>query len=400
MFSQKINLILILCFVFYSSITAQFNWTHIQGPNESGYKVWDIARSNEKLIVSFNQGVFTYNLLTDKWQGPFLKYPNEERSYLNVGNSSDWVTGKKGESTFYLTLSDGIYWDTIPSPVNNTQNVQFLNDRIYVFAENQIGFSDDYSNWTLFTNRNPVKNYNIESINTNFYFISSPKSAGIDSCFIHSSFDEGNTWDIAYLGQYAYYLYSSQEYLFCYFATDTLKYSNDGIMWETIDIGLPQVESLFPQYDNIEFFQDKNYIYLFWPYEGLFRTTKQFLEWEEIELDFPLWTIYTTDEYIYIGSLGLWISELEQPFTNVKELKLFSNDIRLFPNPTSDLLHIDYEQQKYPDLTLKIFDSLGRLKGQYQDTELINTDGFEAGLYFVEFWSEENRIGVRKIVKL
>lgn len=71
----------------------------------------------------------------------------------------------------------------------------------------------------------------------------------------------------------------------------------------------------------------------------------------------------------------------------------------IYPNPTSTLLHIDYDHHKYPDLTLKIYDSYGRDRGQYDNVDSVNTLGLEAGIYFIEFWSDNRRIDIMKFIR-
>lgn len=74
----------------------------------------------------------------------------------------------------------------------------------------------------------------------------------------------------------------------------------------------------------------------------------------------------------------------------INELESVSN-IKLFPNPSSDLVFLNYTSKKESDLTISVYDISGKevIRTEQQNTTgenriRLETEGLEAGAYFVE----------------
>ncbi len=93
--------------------------------------------------------------------------------------------------------------------------------------------------------------------------------------------------------------------------------------------------------------------------------------------------------------IELFITELSEPDN--------SNDLKVFPNPTNDVLWIDCgDFEKMEDYTLKITDaaSIERWSASVTQKEYsIDLNGYTKGIYFLEIFNSENeKVEVKKIL--
>ena len=80
-----------------------------------------------------------------------------------------------------------------------------------------------------------------------------------------------------------------------------------------------------------------------------------------------------------------------------------SNDLEIYPNPSSDFLNIDFKNAELTDSKIQIIDPLGRIvfsegnkKGVY--SKKLNISGLSKGIYFLVLENEKGRV-VRRWVK-
>ena len=82
----------------------------------------------------------------------------------------------------------------------------------------------------------------------------------------------------------------------------------------------------------------------------------------------------------------------------------FSNSIKLFPNPTKDLITINSVTNISLD-SITILDLNGRTLqtitniGQLSDGKTIDISNLAAGMYFMKLQDSESRVAVKRIVK-
>ena len=82
--------------------------------------------------------------------------------------------------------------------------------------------------------------------------------------------------------------------------------------------------------------------------------------------------------------------------TTISE-KIINKNIRIFPNPVSDYLHID-NIENIPIENIEIFDIVGRKMAAKQHNNFINMENLTKGIYFVKI-STTNGYIVKKVVK-
>jgi len=86
---------------------------------------------------------------------------------------------------------------------------------------------------------------------------------------------------------------------------------------------------------------------------------------------------------------GLYIFNFSA-LTGVKSNTLEENIFSIYPNPTSDLLTIELQNKSFKNVSLKIYDSIGKLVREVSLTgsTTISTKNFEQGIYYMILESE------------
>ena len=102
-----------------------------------------------------------------------------------------------------------------------------------------------------------------------------------------------------------------------------------------------------------------------------------------------------TDKIIYSGGqFKVCILNIDQ-FLQVQPIpNLQKNKIRVYPNPTSDLIYFsDYVA------TVRISDLTGKVIASFEYVNKVDVSSFEVGIYIVNVTEENNSISNHKIVK-
>lgn len=76
-----------------------------------------------------------------------------------------------------------------------------------------------------------------------------------------------------------------------------------------------------------------------------------------------------------------------------------TTSINLYPNPTSDILYV-YNPGLQDDLTIEVYDVLGKIAVSESNTSTIDVSFLNAGSYFAKITSSNKLISTRKIIKL
>ena len=90
--------------------------------------------------------------------------------------------------------------------------------------------------------------------------------------------------------------------------------------------------------------------------------------------------------------------------TNVEETKLSDDQIHIFPVPAKDQLTIQFDFPQARQIKIRMIDLLGRevltneMKPYFRDTEYLNLNGLDDGIFFLIFESNGQRL-VKKVVK-
>ena len=83
--------------------------------------------------------------------------------------------------------------------------------------------------------------------------------------------------------------------------------------------------------------------------------------------------------------------------TNINELNNNFHDIRVYPNPTKDVLYIKTIIDK--NLIVSIKDILGKEVVKIKDQKEINVSTLAKGIYFVDIYQNNQKIATKKIIK-
>jgi hypothetical protein len=79
-----------------------------------------------------------------------------------------------------------------------------------------------------------------------------------------------------------------------------------------------------------------------------------------------------------------------------------SKHVRVYPNPTRDVLHIDVPEQDLPGLTLSLFDMQGRLlekRTSCAASPVLYLTDYQEGMYLLSIYGEEHDMRfIKKII--
>ena len=118
----------------------------------------------------------------------------------------------------------------------------------------------------------------------------------------------------------------------------------------------------------------------------------------------------TSDEFVFtvVDGEGGWIDKtvfeiaIDEDFSSsTEELELNSSRVKLFPNPTSDLVNITIEKEGLQSVNIQVKDVQGRIvintSEVIKPTLRLNTSALSEGIYFVQFRSEDF-LAVKKLI--
>ena len=110
--------------------------------------------------------------------------------------------------------------------------------------------------------------------------------------------------------------------------------------------------------------------------------------------------INTTTNKIYAGTYGrgLWKSNVYDSSLSVNEFEL--NSLVLYPNPASKQINLSWDKSE--QVSIKIYNAIGKLMYFAKDKSLINTmsvdiSNYASGLYFVKI-NNINGVITKKLV--
>lgn len=111
--------------------------------------------------------------------------------------------------------------------------------------------------------------------------------------------------------------------------------------------------------------------------------------------DQPAWESDPIDAILDIDNIMAESETLSTPTFEIKQ------ELKLFPNPTSDTLTIISNENETEDITYNIVDLLGRVvkKGQSKLNQEINIQDLNNGNYIVEIINTEGQIVRKKLIK-
>lgn len=105
--------------------------------------------------------------------------------------------------------------------------------------------------------------------------------------------------------------------------------------------------------------------------------------------------------YAYMNDNGDIVPVYWQTFGNRTILSTSENyetDIKIFPNPTNDLLHYEIDNTELIS-EINIYDLNGRKQNRQHSDNSLDLKMLSSGIYFIEFLFKENRKEMRQIIK-
>ena len=96
----------------------------------------------------------------------------------------------------------------------------------------------------------------------------------------------------------------------------------------------------------------------------------------------------------------VYSSKHKNAYTLSSESLSLLNEVFLHPNPTHNILNLDFDESQFRIKTIKIYNSLGMLISKDLNvTKSIDVSQLSSGVYFLEIISSDNEKRIQKFVK-
>ena len=129
-----------------------------------------------------------------------------------------------------------------------------------------------------------------------------------------------------------------------------------------------------------------------------------FLRYSGDEYEFCFWTSNPDNKSDINFSNNRFCLNIDNIMTDLENLAV-ENTFEIFPNPTNDVLTINWPENFNPkNSSILIFDAFGKvvqpISPKNNDFEKIDLTGFDAGIYFVKIITEEGKSYTKKLLKI
>lgn len=346
--------------------------------------------------------------------------------YILAGTTEHgiYMTNDKGDTWF--PKNDGLNYFTVKAIAHNTAGNIFI-------AANRVFVSEDTCNsWTnrsngipsgvnvislytagnkviagttdggLFLSDNEGHNWHVANTGlpnhdiTAVAFIGDTLFAGTEYGHFFLSLDNGNTWSPSNF----YYFYRIRS---IHLRQNVIYVTTDNSIFKSSDYGNTWISLCAGQsfaFDQTGNFFSSNYGMMFF-------SSDSGASWNEESTGlFPgsfFNAMCTDDQYIYAGrgGSGVWRRQIVE-MVNVESTRLNETEIRLFPNPVSEILFVKFLSESDVENKIELYDIQGKKLHVFQTRESevkVDVSGIPAGLYFITVSNKESR-KCYKVIKM
>jgi len=76
-----------------------------------------------------------------------------------------------------------------------------------------------------------------------------------------------------------------------------------------------------------------------------------------------------------------------------------NNLVEIFPNPTNETIYIEFKELGYKNIKIQLINTLGQVLMEANQKNILYIKDLPNGIYFVNIFSTNNLIVVKKIIK-
>jgi hypothetical protein len=370
--------------------------------------IYDLCTGQDKIWAACGNGVFSFDISTQTWSDKAnLPLPHYQFSHIST-NDLGWVAvTDAGSNRFYLSLNDGLAWDTVLFDASGNQNierVQLIGDVMFLFSGFRVFRSVDLGlHW--------------EGIGASYFrfpeilaFKGKLFLADFSSGLFMSE-DNGISWQTLPLTFYPYEVHSFGGLMYC-LARDNggveLYTSDDGLVWILATEGVGDyIDNLSEfSYQPAFFFRDDDHHYGLMGWQGHFSSDAGLSSWSELPTAQTGYAYAYHDNVVYLGHQGMYQSVIENPFiTSVDDItKKSKATFTISPNPALDVITISTDDIFKFQSPVRIHASDGKLMKSIvtsPDTQQVNVNisDLPDGIYFVLLQGKNGR-AVNSFVKV
>jgi len=382
----------ILVFIIVNNSSAQ--WTSL---GLSGKSIYSIASIGDIIIVGTqNEGIYRTTNDGTTWSQVSdvdLKLTSVEALKIS-GSMLIAGTNIVGRATYY-SIDSGASWVPVNSIINDyTSAIVLKQDTILLGTLNSgVYRSTDQGNTWLNVCPSDSTPKNVLSLlwsentiyvgtHTNFGGVWKSSDLGDTWVMANSGLPKypGNIWmDIPSLISYGQFIFAGSNGAGCYRSSDA------GTHWDSVNSGLPQNAGVYSLSSNEETLYLGTY--------GVYQSTDYGNHWLSISNNLPtghpVMSLYISNGSIYAGIYGngLWKLPLSSSDVKSNANNLYLDGFILnqnYPNPFNSSTTISFGIASKSQVTLKIYDLLGR-----EVASLINNETMSPGIHFQQ-WNALN----------
>ncbi len=398
---MKTLYICIFLFLFSIHSIAEDFWMQMNRP--TGGRVFSLAVNNKnEVFAGMGNGVYLTNDDGETWEHIGLLDITVYSLLIHQNGNIFAGTGGGGGSNLFRMDSIGGEWTPLPIPgTSNVISIMSNSSGDLFISNNEIFKStDNGDNWTkVFHLDNTQTITGIAENNDGVMFAGVTSWMGFgDGGGVYRSFDNGDTWE--HVGLHNKYIsslaVSSTGVLFAgsrgdheYGGGGVFRSENNGITWEKVAYNV-WVTSIAIDPNDV--------LYIGCTLEhggqgGVFRSLDNGKSWELIVSGMGNYPnveglSLAPDGYLYAYKNSLYRS-VEPVFISSAIPTPEKIDIKIFPNPFSDFLHVELpnDQVLHGYLTIKIFDFAGKpMLSQninHKQGRTMNLASLPPGLYYI-----------------
>ncbi|MDX9697335.1 MAG: T9SS type A sorting domain-containing protein [Bacteroidales bacterium] len=357
------------------------NWIQSSGISEKIVRTMIIYNSDTLLAGVDNEGIYISYDNGTNWEQFAL---NGESIYSLIKVDSNIIAGTYGNDLYKSTLTN-VQWENITIDDLVINKLTLHNDTLFACTYGLSGpgaiyFSADTgATWAQFATTPPYAYLDIDFNSQGRAYVATPFGAYFS--------DNQSTW-VKTTG------FGSTVRTVNFIGNDSLIYGDDMGIYSSSDNGVSGQELSGISAGTVHFLNDTFYVAT--SSSGLYCSNNIGSNWTNLNMNKYVLSLLKVDGKLIAGtSEGVFV--LSNTPTNIYDNKTISNNIQLYPNPVTDILHINNNGAVVR--SVDIYNTSGKLIIRITDKNEVNVSGLETGIYFYKIYSQNDNSQTGKLIK-